>query len=369
MLLAARKVLPGLLSKAPAALGASSARQYAAKGNKADDDDTFELLPPGCSLKDPTYGRTFDDKHTSLSDPVLNYDQKPVEDYRPLKKRQGLPAPPLNVAAAQAKLQQSKEAKKRSTDSAADEDDDLYVYLPPGSSMRDPVSLPNSMSDPLDNRKVYYRDPTPAAKANKPGAPKPMPPPAPSKLAAIADRMPPLAEAPCPPRPAKGIDGNAHEGAEAGAEGNRGQLLFELPSQAAKHSPQNWWPQGTIACTITMSSCASMIRQLRRHSVSTSTIGVTDTLAVHLNWLTSPRRAKLKRQHTWQIAHVIVWCISATLPEADPAAAAAGGVAATLDGPGAAAAAALEPGASGAAAWHGPGMHGGHYKGLMQSSL
>jgi hypothetical protein len=59
------------------------------------------------------------------------------------------------VQAAQAKLQQSKEAKKRSTDSAAaDEDDDLYVYLPPGSSMRDPVSLPNSMSDPLDNRKV-----------------------------------------------------------------------------------------------------------------------------------------------------------------------------------------------------------------------
>ncbi|KAL4853402.1 hypothetical protein ACK3TF_005646 [Chlorella vulgaris] len=311
MLLAARKVLPGLLSKAPAALGASSARQYAAKGNKADDDDTFELLPPGCSLKDPTYGRTFDDKHTSLSDPVLNYDQKPVEDYRPLKKRQGLPAPPLNVAAAQAKLQQSKEAKKRSTDSAADEDDDLYVYLPPGSSMRDPVSLPNSMSDPLDNRKVYYRDPTPAAKA----------------------KLTPFKE-------------SAHEGAEAGAEGNRGQLLFELPSQAAKHSPQNWWPQGTIACTITMSSCASMIRQLRRHSVSTSTIGVTDTLAVHLNWLTSPRRAKLKRQHTWQIAHVIVWCISATLPEADPAAAAAGGVAATLDGPGAAAAAALEPGAS-----------------------
>lgn len=64
MLLAARKVLPGLLSKAPAALGASSARQYAAKGKKAEDDDTFELLPPGCSLKDPTYGRTFDDKHT-----------------------------------------------------------------------------------------------------------------------------------------------------------------------------------------------------------------------------------------------------------------------------------------------------------------
>jgi hypothetical protein len=35
-----------------------------------------------------------------------------------------------------------------------------YVYLPPGSSMRDPVSLPNSMSDPLE-RRVFYRDPKP----------------------------------------------------------------------------------------------------------------------------------------------------------------------------------------------------------------
>ena len=34
---------------------------------------------------------------------------------------------------------------------------DFYVYLPPGSSMRDP--LPSSLSDPLDNRRVYYRDP------------------------------------------------------------------------------------------------------------------------------------------------------------------------------------------------------------------
>jgi hypothetical protein len=128
-----------------------------------------------------------------LSDPVLIFDQKPVEDYRPLKKRHALPAPPLNVAvrlgpaaclashaamtslphhndmaaiylsirtphalqAAQAKLQESKDAKKRAKQEAGKADeDDLYVYLPPGSSMRDPVSLPNSMSDPLDNRRV-----------------------------------------------------------------------------------------------------------------------------------------------------------------------------------------------------------------------
>lgn len=57
------------------------------------------------------------------------------------------------LQAAQAKLQESKDAKKRAKQEADDEDG-LYVYLPPGSSMRDPVSLPNSMSDPLDNRRV-----------------------------------------------------------------------------------------------------------------------------------------------------------------------------------------------------------------------
>lgn len=34
----------------------------------------------------------------SLSDPVMVYDSKPVEEYRPLMKRQPVPAPPLNVA-------------------------------------------------------------------------------------------------------------------------------------------------------------------------------------------------------------------------------------------------------------------------------
>lgn len=35
------------------------------------------------------------------------------------------------------------------------------LACPAGSSMRDPVSFPNSMSDPLDNKRVYYRDPNP----------------------------------------------------------------------------------------------------------------------------------------------------------------------------------------------------------------
>ncbi|KAI7836314.1 hypothetical protein COHA_009822 [Chlorella ohadii] len=129
-----------------------------------DDDDAFELLPPGCSLKDPTYGRSFgaNPNRNSLSDPVMIYDSKPVDEYRPLKKQQPVPAPPLNVAAAQAKLQESKDAKKKKADEAGqeEEDEDFYVYLPPGSSMRDPVSLPNSMSDPLE-RRVFYRDPKP----------------------------------------------------------------------------------------------------------------------------------------------------------------------------------------------------------------
>lgn len=94
-----------------------------------------------------------------MSDPVENYDQRTVEEYQPLRKRKPLPQAPLNIEAAQAKLQESKE--KRSQEEGGDEDDGMYVYLPPGSSMRDPVSLPNSMSDPLDNRKVYYRDPSP----------------------------------------------------------------------------------------------------------------------------------------------------------------------------------------------------------------
>ena len=70
--------------------------------------------------------------------------------------------------AAQAKLQASKESKKKqgSEEEEEEEEDDTYVYLPPGSSMRDPVTLPNSLSDPLD-RRVYYRDPSPTLRSTK----------------------------------------------------------------------------------------------------------------------------------------------------------------------------------------------------------
>jgi hypothetical protein len=69
--------------------------------------------------------------------------------------------------AAQAKLQASKESKKKQgSEEEEEEEDDTYVYLPPGSSMRDPVTLPNSLSDPLD-RRVYYRDPSPTLRSTK----------------------------------------------------------------------------------------------------------------------------------------------------------------------------------------------------------
>jgi hypothetical protein len=51
---------------APATLSCSHVRNFAAQApQKPEDDDTFELLPPGCSLADPTYGRSFgrDGKH------------------------------------------------------------------------------------------------------------------------------------------------------------------------------------------------------------------------------------------------------------------------------------------------------------------
>jgi hypothetical protein len=33
-----------------------TAAWHPAKSKVADDDDAFELLPPGCSMIDPTYG-------------------------------------------------------------------------------------------------------------------------------------------------------------------------------------------------------------------------------------------------------------------------------------------------------------------------
>ena len=179
MLQAARRAAPGLLARAggaPARLASAGAPQRPPE----EEDDSFELLPPGCSLKDPTYGRSFGaggrnrragargrggaDRRPaaalaighpaaaaalpsrprrpprpprpprtrcSLSDPVLVYDQKPVEEYRPLRKQAaaGVPQPPLNVAAAQAQLKQSADKKKAEKAAAAgkpaEDDDDL----------------------------------------------------------------------------------------------------------------------------------------------------------------------------------------------------------------------------------------------------
>ena len=55
-----QKLAPSLLRRGASALGTAPVRQFAAgapQQTKEDEDDTFELLPPGCSLKDPTYGR------------------------------------------------------------------------------------------------------------------------------------------------------------------------------------------------------------------------------------------------------------------------------------------------------------------------
>ena len=133
---AARQLAPALLRHEGAAAAPLRRLASAAAPTKPEEEDEyFELLPPGCSMKDPTYhyGRNRRARlppqpnlchppprprrrsHApalcspcltsllaftwcSLSDPVLNYDQKPVEDYKPLKKRQPVPAPPLNVA-------------------------------------------------------------------------------------------------------------------------------------------------------------------------------------------------------------------------------------------------------------------------------
>lgn len=44
----------------PATCSCGSVRDFAAQApQKPEDDDTYELLPPGCSLADPTYGRSF----------------------------------------------------------------------------------------------------------------------------------------------------------------------------------------------------------------------------------------------------------------------------------------------------------------------
>lgn len=115
----------------------------------AADDDMFELLPPGCSMTDPTYGLR-DSEPT-----VMHYDEAANAPPAKGKKGKAVPATPANLAAAQQKLKDKAAAAASTTD-----DDDRYVYVPPGSSMRDPGY--NSMSDPGE-RRVHYLDPAPAA--------------------------------------------------------------------------------------------------------------------------------------------------------------------------------------------------------------
>lgn len=56
-----RRALPSLVGRA-GALGTAPTRGFAAAPQQpadkpAEDDDTYELLPPGCSLREPSYGR------------------------------------------------------------------------------------------------------------------------------------------------------------------------------------------------------------------------------------------------------------------------------------------------------------------------
>lgn len=124
------------------------------KGEKKESEEGYELLPPGSSIADPTYG-------LSVSDPVYFYDGKkgdvagaPPATGAPRKAAAPPPPTPTNLAAAQQKLKDQKDAKGKKDD----EEEEPYVYLPPGSSMREPGY--NSMSDPIGGR-IYYRDPTP----------------------------------------------------------------------------------------------------------------------------------------------------------------------------------------------------------------
>jgi len=85
---------------------------------------------------------------------VLFYDETHADDSPSQPKNvkgKSMPTTPANLATAQKQLQDKKDA----------EEDEPYVYLPQGSSMRDPGY--NSTSDPLE-KQVNYMDPTPDTK-------------------------------------------------------------------------------------------------------------------------------------------------------------------------------------------------------------
>lgn len=73
---------------------------------------------------------------------------------RPRPPQRRLPTPVLRSCVVAVLLQMEAKAKE--------EEEEPYVYLPPGSSMREPL-YHNSMSDPTD-KTVYWRDPTPKLK-------------------------------------------------------------------------------------------------------------------------------------------------------------------------------------------------------------
>jgi len=99
----------------------------------ASSEPGYTYLPPGCSMREPTY--------ISLSDPVYLYDQpvrnadQPMESFTP-----------------------SFHVSKRTTAMhtvGTPQQDGNYMYLPPGCSMQDPVYI--SLSDP-----VYVTDVKPS---------------------------------------------------------------------------------------------------------------------------------------------------------------------------------------------------------------
>lgn len=144
MLTLFRTIAPGLVRSGARPI-TSTPRLLASGNDKHDefDDDVFELLPPGSSMKDPLYGHN-ENVRVHVHDRARSLDDS-SETIEPLKPRE---APTLEA---------DKPAKAKAPE-PQEEDDDTYVYLPPGSSMREPG---DSMSDPADGaRRVYYRDPS-----------------------------------------------------------------------------------------------------------------------------------------------------------------------------------------------------------------
>jgi hypothetical protein len=144
--------------------GQQAARFSATK----EDDPAYVYLPPGCSISDPTYG-------VSTSDPIYHLDNAPRKvgqpshvPYRPAPAKQAAPAAPASITTLPGSMAEAESlklawstcsAKTRQQQPAGslkqqEADGGTYVYLPPGSSMKEPIYI--SLSDP-----VYFADPKP----------------------------------------------------------------------------------------------------------------------------------------------------------------------------------------------------------------